>query len=212
MSFFNVNIEGLDSLDKDFEKHQKAIEKRIPMALRFVAGEMIADLQRHIMDDFYEAYTPKDYERRLENYPNLGTPMILQENMQTEIEGNVLSFTYSPKTEHADLDNWVQDKPVKGTFPLSARTGDDLIIWGQMAHYRGRIPARPFWNLFVEEQRDKKILDNFIFGMGAKYPVEKEPKEVAILEDGELLPSDEAQTRIGFHSNSDLYDDDELPL
>ena len=78
-----------------------------------------------------------------------------------------------------------------------------------MEHIRGRIPARPFWNLFAEEQRDTKMLDNFILGMGLKYPVEKEQKEVAVLEEGELLPADEAQTRIGFNTNADLYANDE---
>lgn len=190
MSFFNVKIEGLDSLDKDFEEHKRAIYQKVPKALHFVGSEMIGDLQRHIMDDFYDAYTPEGYHRRFDYYPNLGTPMISQDNMDVNVRGQELSFVYSPKTEHSNLDSWVQDKPVKGIFSLSSRTGDDLIVWGQMSHFDGRIPARPFWNRFVEEQSRSNLLDNFIIGMGTVYKVEKESAEKVEMDGNEMLPAE----------------------
>ena len=177
MSFLNVEVTGLDSLDKDFEEHKKAITKQIPIALGVVGAEMVKDLQAIIEGYFYKSYKPKHYKR--------SGQMKSDDSMQYDPKGNELTFTYSPKTKRDGLDAWVQDEPVEGEFPLP-RAPDDLIIWGQHSHFDGTdqaIPARPFWNYFLEEQGNEKILDNFARGMLPKYRVVKEEGETVNLSD-----------------------------
>lgn len=200
MSFFNVEVTGLDSLDKDFEEHKKAIEKQIPTALGIVGAEMVNDLQAIIEGYFYKSYTPKHYKRSGEMKD--GSAM----NYESKI--NELVFTYEPETGHKGLDEWVQDKPVKGEFPLP-RKPDDLIIWGQHSHFDGtdhEIPARPFWNYFLDSQGNEKILDNFARGMLPNYTVVKEIGETVDLSEY-ALAADDAQISIVF----DNIDDEELP-
>lgn len=175
MSLLKVEVTGLDSLDKDFEEHKKAIEKQIPTALGIVGAEMVNDLQAIIEGYFYKSYTPKHYQR--------SGAMKDDSSMNYSPKGSELTFIYEPETSHTGLDAWVQDKPVNGKFPLP-REPDDLIIWGQMSHFDGtnhEIPARPFWNYFLESQGNEKILDNFARGMLPKYAVVKEEGETVDL-------------------------------
>ena len=175
MSFFNVTVEGLDSLDKDFENELKGINKQIPIALGIVGSEMAKDLQAIIEGYFYKSYTPKQYQRSGE--------MKEDSSMNYEPKDNGLTFIYEPETTHNGLDAWVQDKPVRGEFSIP-RTPDDLIVWGQYSHFDGtnhEIPARPFWNFFLEEQGNEKILDNFVRGMAPVCKVEKEAGETVDL-------------------------------
>lgn len=203
MSLFKVEVTGLDSLDKDFEKHKKAIEKRIPTALGIVGAEMVKDLQSIIEGYFYKSYSPKHYQRT--------GAMKDDSSMNYSPKGSELTFTYEPETSHTGLDAWVQDKPSKGEIPLP-RQPDDLIIWGQMSHFDGtdhEIPARPFWNIFLEQQGNEKILDNFARGMLPKYQVIKEEGEVVDLSDS-ALPSDTANVA-PYHSSAS-GDNDDLPF
>lgn len=202
MSFFNVKVEGLDSLDKDFEEHKKAIEKQIPTALGIVGAEMEKDLQAIIEGYFYKSYTPRHYQRSGE--------MKDSSAMNYAPKGNELTFTYEPETGHSGLDEWVQDKPTSGKFSLP-RHPDDLIIWGQYSHFDGtdhEIPARPFWNYFLETQGNEKILDNFARGMLPKYQVVKEQGEVVNLSDAEL-PAD--TVNVAAYSSASAGNDD-LPF
>ncbi len=202
MSFFNVKIEGLDSLDKDFEKHQKAIKDQIPIALGVVGSEMVKDLQAIIEGYFYKSYTPSHYQRSGE--------MKDSSAMDYAPKGNELTFTYEPETGHSGLDEWVQDKPVKGNFSLP-RSSDDLIIWGQHSHFDGtdhEIPARPFWNLFLDQQANEKILDNFARGMLPKYQIVQEEGECVDLSDSQL-PAD--TVNVAPYSSASAGNDD-LPF
>lgn len=199
MSLFNVEVAGLDSLDKDLEKHRNAIKKQIPTALGIVGAEMVKDLQAIIEGYFYKKYTPSDYKRTGQ--------MKDDSSMNYFPKGDSLIFTYAPETKRDGLDEWVQDKPIKGTFPLP-RNPDDLIIWGQYSHFEGTdhpIPARPFWNYFLEEQGNEKILDNFARGMLPKYQVIKEEGEVVDLSDSEL-PADTTNVA-PYHSHETSNDD-----
>lgn len=202
MSLFKVEVTGLDSLDKDFEKHKKAIEKRIPTALGIVGAEMVKDLQSIIEGYFYKSYSPKHYQRT--------GAMKDDASMNYSPKGSELTFTYEPETSHTGLDAWVQDKPSKGEFPLP-RQPDDLIIWGQMSHFDGtdhEIPARPFWNMFLEQQGNEKILDNFARGMMPKYSVIREEGEIVNLSDSEL-PAD--TENVAQYDPNTIIDDEDLP-
>jgi len=203
MSFFNVEVTGLDSLDKDFEEHTKAIKDQIPIALGVVGSEMVNDLQAIIEGYFYKSYTPKSYKR--------SGAMRDDSAMNYSPNGNELTFTYEPETTHSGLDAWVQDKPVSGDFPLP-RHPDDLIVWGQYSHFDGtdhEIPARPFWNYFLEAECNEKILDHFARGMLPKYQVVKDQGEVVNLSDAEL-PAD--SNNVAPYDPSTITDDEELPF
>lgn len=204
MSFFEVKIEGLDSLEKDFEDHKKAIQKQIPIALGVVGSEMANDLKALVEGYFYKGYSPKHYQR--------SGAMKDDASMTYLPQGNELTFTYTPETKHSGLDAWVQDKPVDGKFPLP-RDPDDLIIWGQMSHFDGtdhEIPARPFWNLFLEQQGNEKILDNFARGMLPNYTVVKETGETVDLSDSDLTA--DTENIAPYDPNTTNTDDDELPF
>lgn len=203
MSLFQIEVTGLDSLDKDFEKHKKAIEKRIPTALGIVGAEMVKDLQSIIEGYFYKSYSPKHYQRtgamKDDSSMSYNTP-----------KDSELVFTYEPETTHSSLDAWVQDKPTSGEFSLP-RHPDDLIIWGQHSHFDGKeyeIPARPFWNLFLDQQANEKILDNFARGMLPKYQVIKEEGERVDLSDSQL-PAD--TVNVAPYSSAS-GDNDDLPF
>ena len=203
MSFFNVEVTGLDSLDKDFEEHKKAIAKQIPIALGVVGSEMVKDLQAIIEGYFYKSYTPKHYKR--------SGQMKSDDSMTYDPKGSELTFTYSPETKRDGLDAWVQDKPVAGEFPLP-RKPDDLIIWGQLSHFDGTdhpIPARPFWNYFLESQGNEKILDNFARGMLPKYRVVKEEGETVNLSDFILSADTE---NVAPYTSTNGEADDEVPF
>lgn len=145
MSFFNVTVTGLGTIDSDVTAEIKDISAKIPPALQYIGSEMTANLQKHIKEDWYTPWRPDAYERRTDN-PSLGTPLGSTENMHIAVAGPThdqrLTFTYLPTGEHAE-EKWHQ------------RDGDELIKWIQ--HGAGDIPARPFWNNFVSEQEHAVI-------------------------------------------------------
>lgn len=160
---FDIKITGkIKGLDKDLEKEYKAIEKQIPSALQYVGEEMKNSLREHLEKDWYDWYQPKVYKRRTDN-PSYGRPLSGDRNFAILSDRNELAFIYSPTGEHA-IKKWDE------------RDGNDLIEWLQSNHEMGEsiIPARPFWNNFVEEQENGAILSNFIRGMYPKYVVVKD--------------------------------------
>ena len=163
MSFFKVTITGVESFQQEVEKEFTHIETQIPKALELVGSEMIANLQKHIKEDWYEAWgKPKVYERRTDN-PNLGTPLGSKDNMDYEVKDDSLYFVYIPSGEHQNS-QW------------STTSGDDLIRIIQKNHgwkykpstdsQNRRIMPRPFWDNFVDEQIHSGIINSFIKGMG----------------------------------------------
>lgn len=172
---FDIEVTGLE---KDLEEHLEKIEKEIPIVLNAVGSEMIESLNRHLDEDFYNKYNPVAYRRRYtEGLKN-------QKNINAQVDGKTLTFTYTPSGEPVgklvdslnwseDLENWLKSVQQTGETPFFSptRSGDDLIVWGQRAHEIGKfhIPARPFWNHFVEEQKESKIIDTFIGAFSNKY-------------------------------------------
>ncbi len=184
MSFFNVRVIGTEELYRDLREEVKKINSRIPNALNRVGSEMIYNLQEHIQKDFYDAYEPKEYERRREN-PEHGLSMMERESYFTEIHGKTMVFHYIPNTSHKLYETWDR-------FPLP-RDPDDLIEWAQHSHSMGHsmIPARPFWNNFVNDQLNGRIISNFGAGMRPFYRVLAEGGENDVVADGdELMPAE----------------------
>lgn len=167
-----IDIEVV-GLEEEFDTHVANIKKIIPTALNAVGSEMILNLKKHIQEDFYNEYSPVAYRRR---YDENG--LLDDNNMDAQtIDKNILYFTYTPKgvpmgklkdslNWSEDLENYLKSVNKTGESPFfsSVRNDDDLIRWGQTAHDIGtkHIPARPFWNNFVEEQKNEKIMQTFV--------------------------------------------------
>ena len=164
MNFF-VKIIGFDEIDSDIRKQTAKMQKQIPLALSEVAFKMKANLEQHIISDWYGKQKPKFYERRTDD-PRLGTPIGSESNMQTEISEDTLFFSYEPTGEHM-LAAWHE------------RDGDELISAIQEGNPIGMLP-RPFWNNFAEEQMEFGIIEAFIFGM----------KPYAVIADGNDVVAD----------------------
>lgn len=183
MISIDIKVVGLD---EEIKGEIGKINNQIPNALNYVGAEMIVSLKRHIDQDFYNKYSPVAYPRRYTK------GLLNPENIDVSRKGKKLIFTYtpdgSPSPKHKESLNWSDDlarylksKGVSGETPIFSptRKGDDLIVWGQKEHKLGatKIPARPFWNQFVEEQKNGKIMENFIAGMQPKYEIITEGTE-----------------------------------
>lgn len=189
----NVKIEGLDEEIKD---EIAKIEKDIPIALEGVGSGMIRDLQEHIQQDWYEPWQPKVYKRRTDN-PSLGTPLGSDKNMSVYVDKftKSLGFVYDPTGWHeiGILHN--------GWYPPEEgfrRDGNELIESIQTGRLEGGPPPRPFWNNFVEEQKNEKIIENFINSFPKEYKViADDNKNDLVFDSGEsLLEAGNEQLRI----------------
>lgn len=166
-----VSVEVEQSLDDDFQREVGDIRAHFPNALHFIASEMKANLQEHLQSDWYSAYKPKKYQRRTDN-TSLGTPLGDEtKNMSDEYPTkDSLEFRYYPTGEHART-LWHQ------------RDGDNLIKWIQTDH--NNIPARLFWDNFVDEQKQHGIIDAFVTGM-KPFVVIPEGEDIALDGDEKL--------------------------
>lgn len=168
----------INSIDfsPDFEKDiQSQVKPYFSHALDYVGSEMIVNLQDHIRRDWYEKWgSPKQYIRRSDS-PEYGTPIGSQENMDSHVYGDKLIFTFEPDTEHGYDDSW------SGSSANSQVTPDDMIRiiqsnsgWrypvNKDIHGRTIMP-RPFWNNFVDEQENEKIIESFAAGISHDFTV-----------------------------------------
>lgn len=177
---------GIVGLDTEIDKQIAKIENNIPIALEGVGSEMIRDLQEHIQQDWYKPWQPKVYKRRTDN-PSLGTPLGSVENISVSVKGKVLDFDYTPTGEY------------KGTGFEEERNGDELITSLQTGKgLWGNLEPRPFWNYFVEEQKNEKIMQSFINSFPKEYKVIADnPEKDLVFDSGEsLLEADNEQLRI----------------
>lgn len=166
MSFFNVTIEGVESIQQDLNNEATQIYQAIPTALHQVGSDMIATLQKHIEEVWYydHGFYPKEYKRRTDN-PSLGTPLGSEKNMAYSVSGTSLDFTYMPTGEHKDK-AWHD------------RDGDDLIVSIHLGKLLGDPPPRPFWNSFVNDEEHNGVINSFAKGMKPKYDVIADGKDV----------------------------------
>lgn len=173
---FGMEIFGLD---EDVNKNISKIEKQIPVALNYVGSEMITSLEEHLQEDWYNEYEPQAYRRRTDN-PSLGRGLKSNEYIDVNVTGKNLSFIYTPSGEY------------NGQAFAHERDGDELIESIQIgSELWGNPPPRPFWNNFVEEQKNEKIMTSFAKGISPY---------VLILEGGEkdiLFGNEESILRSG---------------
>lgn len=153
-------------LKEDLEKERQDINKQADKALFSVGVEMKRDLQVILQKEWYERYTPTTYERRTDDN-SLGRPIGSDDNFDVSVKRQSLEFSFNPTGKHANPE-W------------SVRNGDALIEWIQAEHNYAesddgeiikKIPSRPFWNKFLDEQMDGGIMEKFANAMLPKYSV-----------------------------------------
>lgn len=187
MSFFNVTISGLESIQEDVNAEIQTIWTKVPKALNNVGREMIVNLQKHIENEWYYGFFPKTYKRRTDD-SSLGTPLGSADYMDYSANGGRLEFTYVPKGDHENSE-W------------HTRDGDDLTESIQTGELKGDPPPRPFWNSFLFEQEQSGIINAFAEGMLPDYKVVSDGNDVVGVESESSLASGIAD----YH----IYDDDD---
>ncbi len=172
--------DGASGLKKDLEAELINIGSAVTHAMGMEGQLMMEALKKHIEDDVYDKFSPKDYPRRSEN-SGFGTPLndvaknseAIFDQLPGKIGGRV-GLNYRPTGEHsgttADLDPYSKyydaddPKPIKAYPPKGDRTdGDDLvrrIETGIGYTWRRRPGKRPFWQNFVDEMVNDGELEN----------------------------------------------------
>lgn len=153
---FQATVSGLENIEKDYEAFMPRVDKAIEAGLFAVANDMKASLIQHVENDVYDEYKPISYERTYE--------MKNRDNMNTDVNGRRLVFTYQFDTESNppyytnsdDVIRAIQDGKEHGRY-----------LWNV---YKRPIPPRPFWDNFVAEQfLDGKAEESFVAGINARY-------------------------------------------
>lgn len=159
MSFFNVSITGLETIEKDLNEELKEITNLSNLALSNLGVEMIETLQKFIQKRFYDLYKPRVYQRRSE-HDGLGTPIIDKSNMHPNVKGTTLEFDFIPNLEHKKP-KWTNNHTYNGV--KTGHYNDYLIKWARIGVncYTGEnMGPRPFWNEFLEEE-EQTIFDYY---------------------------------------------------
>ena len=187
---WELEIGSFDGVTHDVNKVTREIASTaVPQALKSVASELTNSLKQFIQSEVYERYEPKNYPRRAD-YPRFGYGLADDKYIDYDIKqsgtrGANLTFMYNPKGYHygkiqdikgayetkngaikptaSTSRNW--DKPLK-PHPVH---GDRLINRIQTAegfdwHVPDAMPARPFWNMFVDHAKNDTIA--FAFSRG----------------------------------------------
>lgn len=185
----------ITGLDADIEREIKRVKGKIPQALQYVGNEM-SEMLKGKIGDIYDAYEPVVYKRR-SDYPQYGTPLESDQNIDISVKGQTLDFTYTPTGKHAQ-ENW------------SKRGNDALINWLQTEHPSETVRSHPFWDEFVDEL-EYGAVPLFIQGMeiaDPKLKIVKEPTETVHLAEAKRLDV----SNIIYAQNTDnesLFDDDD---
>lgn len=185
-----VTVSGFESVYDDLSDIMRELNNQIDVALIMVGSEMIHNLQEHIQEDVYEAYSPKRYPRRSEN-PRFGRSLIDDslENMRANVKNSRLDFYYTPTGAHSGTMGDVLNasdfdftpngaaKPLK-PHPVHGNDLIKLIQSGEGYDWDVKVGARPFWDRFVDEQLNDKILNTFIANMKPNFTVEMTAEDI----------------------------------
>lgn len=185
--FFNVTITGEETITNDVNDFIAGLRNPIWEGLSAVADGMTANLQVRIQEDVYDAYEPKSYPRRSSaSGVRFGRSLIDKKNMVVSFPNSMsMSFSYEPTGYHSGkmqdaLDAYSErNNPTQRTKshfnePLKPHPvhGDALIRRIQSGEgydwkppvALGEFPKRPFWDNFVEAQKNGLIIENFAYG------------------------------------------------
>lgn len=173
LGLFSVTTKWEGSLEQEVEAHVPRIKDAANMALHSCESEMSASLLEHIKNDWYDAWgEPLVYKRRSDN-DDYGQGLMDPDNITPNVNGLTLTFLFTPNAKHS-AKNWSRD--------LSSDELIEVIQTNSGWKYeptedrRGRkIMPRPFWNNFVEEQRNGMLFGAFESGFGGRgYDLERE--------------------------------------
>ena len=171
-----VDWEG-DNFEYDVGMAIGAIENNMTPLLEYMGGEMISDLQKHINDDVYKPYQPKSYPRR-KDHTIFGIPLDDIKNFTTKVDNNlnyaILEMQYNPDGFHSgkmrdtlDYDAEAHEDDAKyANRPIKPHPvhGDALIRrlqTGEGYDWKCSPGPRPFWDNFVNEENNGKIISRF---------------------------------------------------
>ena len=135
---FTFKLTGADSISKEYKAFNTNVFKATQAGLTAVGSELTKQLQRHIQQDVYSAYTPSSYIRRGANGGIIDSKYMKTSQRQMSVELNYEPHGYNPR------------------YPTSAYVdGDKLINAIENSEYTwggtDNIPERHFWNNFVDE-------------------------------------------------------------
>lgn len=194
-SLFKVSAKWEGDIQKEFEENLFAIDRAVDYGLSSVDISMRYSLLEHIQHDVYDAYTPSAYPRRSDpGGETFGRPLNDLENMDSHKsqigKDYVYVFLYYPSGSHSGKIRDAKDyKNEKGQtnpqyvgrddYPIKPHPlhGDALIERIQTANYdwnlkkkiqSGALGGRPFWNNFVDEQRNGMLFAAFEDGFSGR--------------------------------------------
>ena len=135
---------------KNLKELEKELQEKIDIALLTDVAQVVTEvMQDHIAKDVYEVYSPKMYERRLNE-----NGLLDEKNINSSIEGNTLiienntlgsSYYYDPKSKEMKKSQNA-DKEIAGV--IESGRGYDIHSWGYDEE------PRPFIENTREELRD----------------------------------------------------------
>ena len=198
----DFKLTKVESVTHDYLEFYKKVQHATHAGLVAVGSELTKQLQKHIQTEVYDAYTPKSYERRVEF--GGGIPIISEDNMDMQINGNTLTFTYEPSGKNA---NYPTSRYVDGDALISAIENSDYTWKGT-----DEIPKRPFWNSFVDEMvgANGQAEDTLVKTMNQVQPDLQVKKDGNIHPDGQDTINPQQSVVQDLVSNWD--DDGELPF
>ena len=176
ISLFEAKIDWSDDkFETEVQTAVSIIRGNIPFVLNMVGSELIKDLQSHIEKDVYDAYDPRAYPRRKDN-PKFGTSLVDKKNFYAMAKGEYLEFNYYPDGTHrgtrkdtlgyadsesrTDGDIPIKPNPVHGDVLINRIQTGKGYDWNADNPDDGP-PPRPFWNNFVEEEFNGKLVQHF---------------------------------------------------
>lgn len=198
-SLFKVSTKWEGSLEQEVEAHVPRIKDAANMALHSCESVMSASLLEHIQNDWYNAWgEPLVYKRRTD-YPQYGTPLGDPDNITTHVTGLSLSFLYEPNARH-EAKNWSRDLTPDELIEVIQTNSGWKYEPTQDVRLR-RIMPRPFWNNFVEEQRNGMLFASFEDGFnGRGYDLVREGGEKDI-----DFPASESMLAGGFDMSDEEW-------
>lgn len=148
-----VTVEGIDSIDKNFDAVMKEIDNAVNYGLEVVGTEMRGSLQVHIMDDVYEQYEPEVYLRRVD-YPEYGVSMMDSSNIEEQIENGRLHFSYA----FSGVNTAFEGAPYYKQSDKIIKAIQDGVNYS----WDVDIEPRPFWDNFVADMIDKGMAEQYL--------------------------------------------------
>lgn len=135
---FDFKLQGADSISKEYKAFNTKVYTATQYGLTAVGSELTKQLQRHIQEDVYSAYTPKDYIRRGANGGLIDTKYMKTSQGKMSVELDYEPSGYNPR--------YPTSRYVDGDKLINAIENSDYTWAGT-----GDIPERHFWNRFVDE-------------------------------------------------------------